>query len=207
MVVRQHANKLVVLMCKAKCCRPCKMFARKYSKIADYYSDALFFDIYGDESKETRQVGGCCWLRLLLGGWGGGWSCGGWGVWPGGCGVRCGLSGEVVGGVDRRDTIALAPALEAGLAHAAPPPHPTKSRASDMRTLPHAPPLQMMIRTGVKVTPFFALYRNGERVHGHGGVNEANLHKAIQANLLTGEAGFGSYTVAPAPKEEEEEDD
>ena len=90
------------------------------------------------------------------------------------------------------------------------PPHTQQSHVPqtcvpDMRA--HAPPLQMMIRTGVKVTPFFALYRNGERVHGHGGVNEANLHKAIQANLLTGEAGFGSYTVAPAPKEEEEEDD
>lgn len=48
---------------------------------------------------------------------------------------------------------------------------------------------QMMIRMGVKVTPYFALYRNGERVHGHGGVNEANLHKAIQAHVRRLAAG------------------
>ena len=37
-----------------------------------------------------------------------------------------------------------------------------------------------MISMAVKVTPTFVLYRGGERVHSHGGVNEGNLHKAIQ---------------------------
>lgn len=41
----------------------------------------------------------------------------------------------------------------------------------------------MMVKMAVKVTPYFALYRNGEKVHGHGGVNEGNLHKAIQAQV------------------------
>eukprot|EP00887_Chlorella_sp_A99_P008290 scaffold12.g8290.t1 len=110
-----NADKLIVLMCKAKCCRPCKMFARKYKLVADHYADSVFCEIFGDESKDTRR---------------------------------------------------------------------------------------MMVEMGVKVTPYFALYRGGARVHGHGGVNEANLHKAIQAQLLEGEAGLGAYALAS----EEDED-
>lgn len=108
-IVKANSDKLVVLMCKAKSCRPCKAFTHKYKLIADRYADALFYEIYGDETKDTRQ---------------------------------------------------------------------------------------MMIRMGVRVTPFFVLYRNGEKVHAHGGVNEDCLHRAIQEQLLEGEAGLGSYQLA-----------
>lgn len=60
-IIQTNRDKLVVLMCKAKCCRPCKMFTRKYKLIADHYSDALFYEIYGDESKDTRQASQGSW--------------------------------------------------------------------------------------------------------------------------------------------------
>jgi hypothetical protein len=59
-----------------------------------------------------------------------------------------------------------------------------------------------MISMKVKVTPTFVLFRNGESVHSHGGVNERNLHRAVQAHLLETEAGYGQ-----APVESEESDD
>lgn len=32
-------------------------------------------------------------------------------------------------------------------------------------------------RRKVKVTPSFIIFRNGEKVHQHGGINETNLHR------------------------------
>jgi hypothetical protein len=32
-LLREHADKLVVLMCKSHSCRPCKMFTRKYLSV------------------------------------------------------------------------------------------------------------------------------------------------------------------------------
>lgn len=32
-------------------------------------------------------------------------------------------------------------------------------------------------RRKVKVTPTFIIFRNGEKVHQHGGINETNLHR------------------------------
>mmetsp|Transcript_748 Transcript_748/g.2282 ORF Transcript_748/g.2282 Transcript_748/m.2282 type:complete len:260 (-) Transcript_748:789-1568(-) len=53
-----HGHDLVVLMCKAHSCRPCKMFMRKYQRIAQQYRDrnVTFLEIFGDDSKETRQL-------------------------------------------------------------------------------------------------------------------------------------------------------
>ena len=39
---------------QAKGCRPCKLFARKYKTAAALYSDAVFLEIFGDETKDTR---------------------------------------------------------------------------------------------------------------------------------------------------------
>lgn len=43
----------------------------------------------------------------------------------------------------------------------------------------------------VKVTPTFALFRGGEKVHSHGGINETNLHRVgggpqhLQSSVFT----------------------
>lgn len=55
-ILDQNPDKLVVLMAKARGCRPCKMFSRKYARIADAYKDVLFLEIIGDESKDTRSL-------------------------------------------------------------------------------------------------------------------------------------------------------
>lgn len=66
------------------------MFSRKYARAAQQYTDAVFLEIIGDETKDTRG---------------------------------------------------------------------------------------MMIDMSIKVTPTFVLFRAGERVHSHGGINETNLHR------------------------------
>ncbi|PRW20350.1 Thioredoxin H2-2 [Chlorella sorokiniana] len=101
-----NKDKMVVLMCKATHCRPCKLFSKTYAAAARQYKDGLFMEIMGDESKATRQ---------------------------------------------------------------------------------------MMINWKVKVTPTFIIFRNGEKVHQHGGINETNMHRSIAKYLQEGEAGFGSF--------------
>lgn len=54
-MLENNPHKLVVLMCKARACRPCKAFARKYGRIADQYTDSLFVEVTGDESAESRR--------------------------------------------------------------------------------------------------------------------------------------------------------
>ncbi|EIE19106.1 thioredoxin-like protein [Coccomyxa subellipsoidea C-169] len=56
--LQRHDGKLVVLMCKAASCRPCKMFARKYQRMAAEFSTqgAVFLEILGDESADTRKL-------------------------------------------------------------------------------------------------------------------------------------------------------
>lgn len=105
-VVAANHGKMIVLMCKATHCRPCKLFAKKYAMAAMQYSDAVFLQIMGDETKETRA---------------------------------------------------------------------------------------MMIEWKVRVTPTFVLFRDGEKVHSHGGINEVNLHRYIAKHLREGEAGFGDF--------------
>ena len=61
----------------------------------------------------------------------------------------------------------------------------------------------LMVKMSIKVTPTFVLYRDGEKVHSHGGVNERNLHRAIQAHLLESEAGYGQ---TPAAAEDSDDD-
>lgn len=51
-----HAGQLVILMCKAKGCRPCKAFGRKYARFAQQYSDAVFLEVFGDETPDTRKM-------------------------------------------------------------------------------------------------------------------------------------------------------
>ena len=39
------------------------------------------------------------------------------------------------------------------------------------------PPLRPARRRKVKVTPTFIIFRDGDKVHQHGGINETNLHR------------------------------
>lgn len=54
--LRAFTDKLVVMCCKAKGCRPCKAFERKYTRIAEQYADVVFLEIYGDENIDTRKL-------------------------------------------------------------------------------------------------------------------------------------------------------
>lgn len=54
-MLNQHPDQLAVLMCKSKACRPCKMFLRKYMRLAERFPEVLMLDIYGDESPGTRK--------------------------------------------------------------------------------------------------------------------------------------------------------
>ena len=55
-ILSAYPERLVVLQCKASSCRPCKMFARKYGRLAAATPDAVFLVITGDESAETRAM-------------------------------------------------------------------------------------------------------------------------------------------------------
>lgn len=51
-----HPDRLVVLMCKARSCRPCKAFTRKYAALAARFPEAALLEIYGDDSPASRQM-------------------------------------------------------------------------------------------------------------------------------------------------------
>ena len=51
-----NATKLVVFMAKAKGCRPCKQFSRKYNTIAEHFSDSVFVTCIGDRNDSTRGL-------------------------------------------------------------------------------------------------------------------------------------------------------
>jgi len=53
-VIEQNPGRLIVMMCKAQGCRPCKMFSRKFQRLAEQFEDAVFLEIMGDETKDTR---------------------------------------------------------------------------------------------------------------------------------------------------------
>ena len=53
-IIEHNPGSLIVLMCKAQGCRPCKMFSRKFQRLAEQFSDAIFLEIMGDETSDTR---------------------------------------------------------------------------------------------------------------------------------------------------------
>ncbi|DBB18683.1 TPA: hypothetical protein ACH3X3_000291 [Trebouxia sp. C0006] len=55
-VIEQNPGRLIVMMCKAQGCRPCKMFGRKFQRLAEQFQDAIFLDIMGDETNDTRRL-------------------------------------------------------------------------------------------------------------------------------------------------------
>ena len=46
----------VMLMCKAKACRPCKVFARTYARYAAANPEIVFLAVVGDASNELRRM-------------------------------------------------------------------------------------------------------------------------------------------------------
>lgn len=63
----------------------------------------------------------------------------------------------------------------------------------------------MMKELKIKVTPTFVLFRNGESVHQHGGINQKNFHTAIQEQLGAEEAGFGKWEHLIVEEEKKED--
>lgn len=55
-VVNEHKDKVVVLKCKAKSCRPCMAFRRPYVHLAEESPDVVFLEILGDASVENRRL-------------------------------------------------------------------------------------------------------------------------------------------------------
>jgi thiol-disulfide isomerase/thioredoxin len=55
-LLRANGDKLVVLMAKAKGCRPCRAFAKNYHAAAEHYVDSVFVEVFGDETPDTRAM-------------------------------------------------------------------------------------------------------------------------------------------------------
>lgn len=169
-------------------CLP-QLFARKYARAAELYNDAVFLEIFGDETPETRVRRSCCAFCLSA---------------PTACTALCflcpgcargravaqragnpgppsGRSPQAAGlGQLGSAPTAAPPArclLSAGAHASVPLPHRLLTRPPPALCLL---PQKLMISMKVKVTPTFVLYRGTEQVHSHGGVNENNFHKAIQ---------------------------
>eukprot|EP01026_Neomeris_dumetosa_P079653 TRINITY_DN8726_c0_g2_i6.p1 TRINITY_DN8726_c0_g2~~TRINITY_DN8726_c0_g2_i6.p1 ORF type:complete len:189 (-),score=20.32 TRINITY_DN8726_c0_g2_i6:305-871(-) len=49
-------DKLIILMCKARTCRPCMAFGRKYSRFAEAHHNVVFLEIFGDDSMDNRRL-------------------------------------------------------------------------------------------------------------------------------------------------------
>jgi thiol-disulfide isomerase/thioredoxin len=54
--LRDHSGQLVVLMCKARSCRPCKMFSKKYERLASTFPGVVFLEVFGDDTTELREM-------------------------------------------------------------------------------------------------------------------------------------------------------
>mmetsp|Transcript_37671 Transcript_37671/g.89497 ORF Transcript_37671/g.89497 Transcript_37671/m.89497 type:complete len:203 (+) Transcript_37671:588-1196(+) len=55
-LLTNYANKLVVLMCKARSCRSCKYFTKKFYRVAEHHPDCVFLELTCDESEETFRL-------------------------------------------------------------------------------------------------------------------------------------------------------
>ncbi len=47
--VTRCPDQVVILMCKARACRPCKAFTRKYMHLAERFTSSVFLDITGEQ--------------------------------------------------------------------------------------------------------------------------------------------------------------
>lgn len=54
--LNDHKDKLVVIMCKASHCKPCKTFMTTYNRMAAQLQDSVLLDITGDSSPDTKKL-------------------------------------------------------------------------------------------------------------------------------------------------------
>ena len=52
---RSHVRP-IIMMCKARACRPCKVFSRTYAKAAGANPDVIFLSVVGDETPALRRM-------------------------------------------------------------------------------------------------------------------------------------------------------
>eukprot|EP01024_Parvocaulis_polyphysoides_P025483 TRINITY_DN2320_c0_g1_i3.p1 TRINITY_DN2320_c0_g1~~TRINITY_DN2320_c0_g1_i3.p1 ORF type:complete len:212 (-),score=18.93 TRINITY_DN2320_c0_g1_i3:276-911(-) len=52
----QYSDELIVLMCKARTCRPCRAFTKKYMKFAESHKKVVFLEVFGDDSMDNRRL-------------------------------------------------------------------------------------------------------------------------------------------------------
>ncbi|GIL47502.1 hypothetical protein Vafri_4310 [Volvox africanus] len=55
-LLNEHKDRLVIIMCKASHCKPCKTFMVKYQRMAQLLPDSLLLDITGDASADTKKL-------------------------------------------------------------------------------------------------------------------------------------------------------
>ncbi|EFJ51077.1 thioredoxin [Volvox carteri f. nagariensis] len=55
-LLNEHKDRLVVIMCKASHCKPCKTFMSTYQRMAELLPDSLLLDVTGDSSAETKKL-------------------------------------------------------------------------------------------------------------------------------------------------------
>lgn len=54
--MERSAERPIIMMCKARACRPCKVFSRTYAKAADANQDVIFLSVVGDETPALRRM-------------------------------------------------------------------------------------------------------------------------------------------------------
>ncbi|KAG2453762.1 hypothetical protein HYH02_001973 [Chlamydomonas schloesseri] len=55
-ILNANKEKLVIVMCKASHCKPCKAFMPKYQRMAEILTDSLLLELTGDQSPETKKL-------------------------------------------------------------------------------------------------------------------------------------------------------
>jgi hypothetical protein len=63
--VTQCSDQVVILMCKARACRPCKAFTRKYMHLAERFTSSVFLDVTG-EHLESPHAASCDMQGLII---------------------------------------------------------------------------------------------------------------------------------------------
>ncbi|KAG2485874.1 hypothetical protein HYH03_015457 [Edaphochlamys debaryana] len=55
-VLGENKDRLVLIMCKASHCKPCKTFMPKYYRMAELLEDSVLCELTGDMSQELKKM-------------------------------------------------------------------------------------------------------------------------------------------------------
>lgn len=55
-ILQRYTTTVVVLFCKARSCRSCKYFTKKYHRVAQQHPDKVFLELVCDESKDAFSL-------------------------------------------------------------------------------------------------------------------------------------------------------